>query len=279
MSNNETVIDPEMNIDHSKGRAGISISVKILAVTLGTTIMVLLVSGIISFIMSRDSIEDKIFDQLTSVREIKGQQIENYANTISGQIKTLSSSPTIIDAMSRFGLQFKHELKRAQSVAVPGADPHLGLITYYRDEFFERLRENTADKLKGVPVSTFIPKHPGSIGFQETYISNNPYPTGEKHKLDSSDGSLYGNLHKKYHPFIRQYLEEFGFYDIFLIDHKTGHIVYSVFKEVDFATSLTTGPYKDTNFAEAFKVASESNNKDFVKLVDFEPYSPSGQKR
>jgi PAS domain S-box-containing protein len=275
MNNNESVSDPEMNIDHSKGRAGISISVKILAVTLGTTILVLLVSGIVSFIMSRDSIESKIFDQLTSVREIKGQQIENYANTISGQIKTLSSSPTIIDAMSRFGLQFKHELKQAQSVAVPGADPHLGLITYYRDEFFERLRKNTADKLKGIPVSTFIPKHPGSIGFQETYISNNPYPTGEKHKLDSSDGSLYGNLHKKYHPFIRQYLEEFGFYDIFLIDHKTGHIVYSVFKEVDFATSLTTGPYKDTNFAEAFKAASESDDKDFVKLVDFEPYSPS----
>jgi PAS domain S-box-containing protein len=275
MSKKEAESDPKINIDHSKGRAGISISVKILAVTLGTTILVLLVSGIISFIMSRDSIESKIFDQLTSVREIKGQQIESYAKTINGQIKTLSSSPTIIDAMRRFRLNFRHQLTRAQSEAVPGADPHLGLLAYYQQEFFGRLRPNTPNKLKDIPVSQFIPKHPGSIEFQETYISNNPYPTGEKHRLDSSDGSLYGNLHQKYHPFIRQYLEEFGFYDIFLIDHETGHIVYSVFKEVDFATSLKTGPYKDTNFAEAFLAASESDDKNFVKLVDFRPYYPS----
>jgi hypothetical protein len=75
MSKHETENDQEMNIDHSKRRAGISISVKILAVTLGTTIMVLLVSGVISFVMSRDAIESKIFDQLTSVREINGQLI------------------------------------------------------------------------------------------------------------------------------------------------------------------------------------------------------------
>ena len=76
-------------------------------------------------------------------------------------------------------------------------------------------------------------------------------------------------------PRIRSYLEKFGFYDIFLIDNETGHIVYSVFKEVDFATSLLTGPYKETNFARAFKAASQANDKDFVKLVDFEPYYPS----
>ena len=157
-----------MNIDHSKGRAGISISVKILAVTLGTTILVLLVSGIISFIMSRNAIESKIFDQLTSVREMKGHQVERYAETISGQIKTLSSNPTIIDAMRRFRLDFKHQSTRAESEAVPGAAPHLGLLSYYRDEFFERLRPNTRDNLKDTPISQFMPKHPGTIEFQET---------------------------------------------------------------------------------------------------------------
>jgi len=96
-----------------------------------------------------------------------------------------------------------------------------------------------------------------------------------KHQLDSAGSSLYGGLHKKYHPAMRKYLEKFGFYDIFLIDDETGHIVYSVFKEVDFATSLLTGPYKDTNFAREFSAASQADEKDFVKLVDFEPYYPS----
>ncbi|MGR3178373.1 MAG: ATP-binding protein [Candidatus Anammoxibacter sp.] len=60
-----------------------------------------------------------------------------------------------------------------------------------------------------------------------------------------------------------------------MIDEESGHIVYSVFKEVDFATSLLTGPYKDTHFAKAFKDARHANDKEFVKLVDFEPYDPS----
>jgi PAS domain S-box-containing protein len=154
-------------------------------------------------------------------------------------------------------------------------DPHLKLDAYYQDEFFSRLRPNTVDKLQGVPVSRFFPTEPGSIKFQEMYISDNPNATGMKHKLDSADNSLYGSLHQKYHPALRNYLEKFGFYDIFLIDNETGHIVYSVFKEVDFATSLLTGPYKETNFARAFRAASEANDKDFVKLVDFEPYYPS----
>ena len=55
--------------------------------------MVLLVSGIVSFIMSRNAIEDKIFNQMTSLREIKGQQIESYINRISQQIVTLSDNP------------------------------------------------------------------------------------------------------------------------------------------------------------------------------------------
>jgi hypothetical protein len=56
---------------------------------------------------------------------------------------------------------------------------------------------------------------------------------------------------------------------------QTGHIVYSVFKEVDFATNLLTGPYKDTNFARAFKEARVAVNKDYIKMVDFEFYEPS----
>ena len=54
-----------------------------------------------------------------------------------------------------------------------------------------------------------------------------------------------------------------------------GHIVYSVFKEVDYGSSLESGPYSETNFAEAFRAARDASDSDFVQLVDFEPYHPS----
>jgi len=275
MNENESLTENSASQDNSKPGRSVSISVKILAVTLGTTLIVLTVSGIVAFMMSRTAIEDKLFDQLTSVREIKGQQIENYVGTISRQISTMSDNPAIVDAMSTLKSAFHRVSDYEQRTASPEADSHPKLLSYYRDEFFDRLRPNTVNKLQGVPLSRFFPTEPGSIKFQEKYISDNPNPTGMKHKLDSADNSLYGGLHKKYHPALRNYLEKFGFYDIFLIDNETGHIVYSVFKEVDFATSLLTGPYRETNFARAFKAASQADDKDFVYLVDFEPYYPS----
>jgi hypothetical protein len=49
----------------------------------------------------------------------------------------------------------------------------------------------------------------------------------------------------------------------------------SVFKEVDFATSLLSGLYHKTNFGQVVKEAIESDDKDFIRLIDFEPYDPS----
>ncbi|HON56971.1 MAG TPA: methyl-accepting chemotaxis protein, partial [bacterium] len=101
-------------------------------------------------------------------------------------------------------------------------------------------------------------------------------PIGQKHKFDyAEDNSSYAKIHKKYHPIIRNYLEKFGYYDIFLVDPKTGNIVYSVFKELDFTTSLLDGPYSQTNFGRVFREALNAKDKEFVSLVDFEPYEPS----
>ncbi|MCK4739332.1 MAG: methyl-accepting chemotaxis protein, partial [Deltaproteobacteria bacterium] len=56
---------------------------------------------------------------------------------------------------------------------------------------------------------------------------------------------------------------------------ETGYVVYSVYKEVDFATSLRNGPYSSTNFANVFKEAANAGSVDPVFLTDFEEYVPS----
>ena len=275
MNDNESLTENSTDQENSKPGRSISISVKILAVTLGTTIIVLTVSGIVSFMMSRNAIEDKLFDQLTSVREIKGQQIENYVDSINRQIITSSESLVIVEAMYKFRAAFDLIGKQAENHELHDQTMQSNLLAYYRDEYFGRLRPNTHNQLAGESPSDFMPTNPGGAHLQGLFISDNPHPTGMKQKLDSVDNSLYSRVHEKFHPSIRSFLEKFGYYDIFLIDHETGHIVYSVFKEVDFATSLLTGPYRETNFARAFKSASQASDKDFVKLVDFEPYYPS----
>ncbi|KPJ94749.1 MAG: hypothetical protein AMJ53_04670, partial [Gammaproteobacteria bacterium SG8_11] len=73
---------------------------------------------------------------------------------------------------------------------------------------------------------------------------------------------------------IRQFLTEFGYYDIFLVDPDSGDIVYSVFKELDYTTSLLDGPYAQTGIGEAFRAAKQLQ-RDQTVLTDFAPYFPS----
>ncbi len=110
---------------------------------------------------------------------------------------------------------------------------------------------------------------------QKIYITDNPNPTGAKENLDyAKDGSFYSQAHKKYHDWFRHFLRQRDYYDIFLIA-PNGDLVYSVFKEADFATNLNTGPWKDSDLGNAFRAAKDNPSKDTQHFFDFKPYAPS----
>lgn len=110
---------------------------------------------------------------------------------------------------------------------------------------------------------------------QDLYITKNPHPTGSKHELDAAnDGSLYSKVHAKYHPWFRHFLTLRDYYDIFLFSPE-GDLIYSVFKELDYATNMNTGEWKDTDLANAFRAAMKNPSKDKQSFFDFRPYAPS----
>ncbi|QQG37104.1 MAG: HAMP domain-containing protein [Micavibrio aeruginosavorus] len=110
---------------------------------------------------------------------------------------------------------------------------------------------------------------------QNAYIKNNTHPLGSKHLLDYvPDGSAYSEVHKRHHKWFRQFLTEKGYYDIFLIN-KEGSIVYTVFKENDFATNLQTGAWKDTDIATVYREVKANAREGYRYFADFKPYAPS----
>ena len=110
---------------------------------------------------------------------------------------------------------------------------------------------------------------------QRLYIADNPHPTGSKENLDAaSDGSAYSAEHRRYHPWFRQFLKERGYYDIFLFD-LDGNLIYTVFKELDYATNLARGRYRDTDLGNAFRAARDNTSPGFQAFFDFRPYAPS----
>lgn len=231
------------------------------------------VIGLLSYFKGKHSLEKESFNRLTAVREMKASQIEDYFKDVQNQILTFSEDHTIVEALIAFkngfdsiGIQLNHseaDIERYER----------RLHEYYEEEYMPRL--NATMKISD-DIADHWPAHESSVILQDLYIADNENTIGNKHYLNQSlDGSSYSEAHASYHPFIRSYLEKFEYYDIFLVDNRSGHIVYSVDKEVDFGTSLRDGPYSNSNLANVFNEASKATNKDFVKLIDFAPYDAS----
>jgi methyl-accepting chemotaxis protein len=179
----------------------------------------------------------------------------------------------VIDAMNSFKKSFKSY--REETLTLSGSREKQSLKNYYTQEFGQRYETRNNHQQFDV-TGTIAQLDNDSIALQYAYISNNPKPLGEKDALTAaSDGSSYSQLHRKYHPHFRKYLKEFEFYDIFLADPDTGDIIYSVYKELDYTTSLKDGPYANSGLGEAFRKANTSTEVDSVHLTDFAPYAPS----
>ncbi|MDF1792043.1 MAG: methyl-accepting chemotaxis protein [Thalassobaculaceae bacterium] len=118
----------------------------------------------------------------------------------------------------------------------------------------------------------FFAKGP-TQALQTAYITDNPNPTGSKDELDRADGPEgYHATHAHFHPWYRAFLRGKGFYDIFLFD-TNGNLVYTVFKELDYATNLVNGEYAATGLGRVYQKAMASPGK--VIFDDFEAYAPS----
>lgn len=113
-----------------------------------------------------------------------------------------------------------------------------------------------------------------SRDLQRLYISDNPNPTGQKDELlQASDGSAWSEAHGAYHESFRALQRGREYYDLFLFD-LDGNVIYSVFKELDFATNMNDGPYRDSGLAEVYRSAMSLNEGEMT-FSDFAPYAPS----
>ncbi len=213
------------------------------------------------------------FAKLGAVREIKRSAIERYFDDAGDKLVTFAHDPTVIDATRGFAADYQG-LQRRLGAAASSAS-RADLERFYREQFGtayqSRSRTATADVTAQVSAL-----NPAAVALQSTYIAGNDHELGQKHRLTrAGTGSSYDQRHTRVHPVLRHYLERFGYYDIFLVDIESGAVVYSVFKEIDFATSLRDGPHADSGLAEAFRRAAELDEPGRTVMIDYAPYVPS----
>ncbi len=86
------------------------------------------------------------------------------------------------------------------------------------------------------------------------------------------DSSIIKDATQKHEAFLQYYLKEYGYYDIFLIDTETSHVIYTAAKESDYGANLKYGSLKDSGLGQAYAKTLKNNRATFI---DMEPYAPS----
>ena len=220
---------------------------------------------------SSKTMESTTYERLEADVATRRNSVQNYFSSVRNQVVALSDEFGTVQAMKDFSSSFEalandfenpSELRKAKT--------KLG-------RYLDRNFLTTLEDSSGMSLSTdhVLPKSDAGVVAQHYYLVENDNPVGSKHHLVSPDVvNPYNQFHATYHDGFRHFLELFEYYDIFLVEPERGDIVYSVFKEVDYGTSLFTGPYSDSGLADAVREAM-TLRWDEVATTDFGNYTPS----
>ena len=245
---------------------------------LGTLFLAIIPVAVTSVIVGRESLnsgraalEAQAREALIAQRAAKAGQITDYFESLSNQVQVLAASPDVVNAMRELPAAYENSVISIADLP----NERARLAKYYTGDFMQEFqRRNTGKQLEMSGTVTALPDIAMNLQYQ--YIAANPHPLGSKSSLDrANDGTRYSELHGAVHPFLRTALRQFGLYDIFLVEPRGGNIVYTVFKELDFATSLVSGPYAKSRLGDAFRQSWSLDKPGMVALSEFGEYLPS----
>ena len=229
----------------------------------------LLVLGWQGYRSARAELRTLTFQHLKTIRETKKFEIEQYFKDLHSRCLSMSESLMTIEAMNAFKKAFFEIDVDPETLERYTQD----LKAFYEKDFLPKVNETATTTKK---LDDFFPEDPKTIVLQTLYLAHNPNPLAKKSEFSkASDDSAYSRLHAQYHDIFLQYTKRFGYFDIYLVDIDTGHVVFNISKEIDFATNLITGPLKDTGLAKTFNALQKTTNRSFVQLTDFDFYEPS----
>lgn len=175
---------------------------------------------------------------------------------------------------------------QAASAALPGpaaaSAPAAGgealredMLTWLREKFQPEMARHelgSAADLSGAMAA----RSPAAALLQQTYIVRNPHGWQQRDQLVFPDEpSAYGQVHAVHHRALARARVQFGLDDWLLIDSDTDQVVYSVAKDLDFASNLVDGPAAASALAETYAKVRRARSADELALSELAPYLPA----
>ena len=244
--------------------ANLSIKSKLLVMLLSVSLFSTVVVASLNYYATYQALQANEFSHLTSLRAARTAQIQQLLDRMVLETRA-NSEGVAVEAAREFIAGFR-QLK-SDAVELDAAKDN-ALREFYREQILTAL---TADSDAKVELNTVYPETLVARYLQYEYIANNPFPFGEREGMArAEDGSLYSDVHEKFHPRLADLFLGLGFSNVILIDIETGEVVYTARKYISFATSLSDGPYAHGNLADLFRSLQRSPDRGRVEIVDFQ---------
>jgi methyl-accepting chemotaxis protein len=249
-----------------------SISAKLnVFVAIGLMFLIMVITVFVYY-STKQTLLDAQFEKLTAVKSAKKEEISGYLKTLEGLLTSLASNKTTKDSFTAFEDSFYKIQKESNLTSIEVKEK---LKSDFASNYLNSVNYNIPNVEQKRELEAYIPKDLNGAVAQYVFITQNENKLGEKNKLTFNPkyNFSYMDAHKIYHESFDNILTAFSLYDIFLVDLK-GNVIYTDFKEKDFATNLKDGPYSNTGLAEAYNKALQLGESK-VAFSDFKSYEPS----
>jgi len=249
-------------------------SIKALLMTGVLAGLLLFIVLLLSFALtnSRDSLLQAELNKLSSVKAAKSSEISNYLKILEGLLISLANNQGTKDAFVAFEDGF-YKIYEQQPLDIEMVKQELQKD--FAKNYLESVNYTVPNSAQRRSIEKYLPRDLNALVAQYIFITDNESKIGEKNNLLFSKkyDSDYMQAHQKYHNSFNEILTRFHLYDIFMVDLK-GNLIYTDFKEKDYATNLQDGVYSDTGIARVYKKAM-SLDKNQIAFDDFTSYEPS----
>ncbi len=212
-------------------------------------------------------------EHMVAVRDLKKKQIEVYFDSLAKILRDVSGRTTVLQGVQECKTGFRSIVE--QSMGSDVAKVRRELMQHYNGDFANEYRKLQNGKQPDTAGYVAALSDAGVL-LQSAYIKNNPNIVGQKHRLDRAEGTAaYHAAHEKLHGALRSIVDGYGLADVFLVDIESGDVIYSAFKEVDFAASLRSGPLAQSPIGDVYRRVRDASDKTSIILADQKAYWPS----
>lgn len=241
-----------------------SVATRLSLVVVLVALISLAITSVVGLVRGGDLAQGLLRDRLTSTGAARAYEVERYVTNVERIAIAQAISPSTAQAIEDFTAAYE-ELAAQE----PSPDDLAAVDEFYVDVVAPELSD-----VRGRPVSasSLVPQQPAGIHLQANYV----VPADDPSLVyDAGDGSRWTELHNSLHQSFSEVAIQAGADDLYLVEPRNNTIVYSTAKNIDFATSLRTGPHSGSALATMISSFGDDPPAGVVAIADFTSYTPA----